>query len=223
MDPVVTDSRTRLLQAALHLLRSKGYTATTVDDICAGAGLTKGSFFHHFKGKEELAVAAAGHWNQVTGRLFATAAYQAVPDPRERLLAYIDFRAALLQGDLPDFTCLLGTLVQETYRTHPRIREACAHGIRLHAATLEPLAAAAKARYAPQADWTPASLAFYTQAVIQGAFILAKAEGGAPAAAQCIAHLKRYVAALLPVPEVTRPTPAGARSPPERRPRPSKR
>jgi TetR/AcrR family transcriptional regulator, transcriptional repressor for nem operon len=192
------DSRLRLLNAALTVIRAKGYCATTVEDICAAAGLTKGSFFHHFKGKEDLAIVATQHWSAVTGGMFAGAPYQQVADPRERLLAYIDLRLQLLQGELPEFTCLLGTMVQEVYATHPAIRQACAAGIHGHAETVARMAAEAKARYAPRADWSPEGLAQYTQAAIQGAFIMAKADGGAAAAAQCVAHLKRYVELLLP-------------------------
>ena len=51
------DSRTRLLNAAIDVIRTRGYSATRVEDICAAAGLTKGSFFHHFKSKDEIALA----------------------------------------------------------------------------------------------------------------------------------------------------------------------
>jgi TetR/AcrR family transcriptional regulator, transcriptional repressor for nem operon len=202
------DARTRLLGAALQLIRGQGYNATTVDDICAAAGVTKGSFFHHFKTKDELALGAVAHWNAVTGALFAQAPYQQPSDPRARLLAYIDFRAQLLQGEPAEFTCLLGTMVQETFATHPALREACAQGIRAHAQTLVDTVAQAKARYAPRADWSPESLALYTQAALQGAFVLAKAQGGAATAAQCVRHLKRYVELLLP----RRPRPARPRA-----------
>lgn len=197
MSPAPTDSRTRLLDAALATIRRKGYAATTVDDLCAAAGLSKGSFFHHFKSKEDLALAAAQHWSDGTGALFANAPYQHVADARERLLAYIDFRAALAQGDLPEITCLLGTLAQETYATHPAIREACRAGIEGHAMTLVPTIAEAKARHAPRAKWTPESLALFTQAALQGAFVVAKAAGDAKAAAPLIAHLRAYVQGLL--------------------------
>jgi AcrR family transcriptional regulator len=40
---------------AIELARRNGYTATTVDEICTAAGLTKGAFFHHFPSKEALA------------------------------------------------------------------------------------------------------------------------------------------------------------------------
>jgi TetR/AcrR family transcriptional repressor of nem operon len=197
MSPTPSDSRTRLLDAALATFRRKGYSATTVEDICAATGLSKGSFFHHFKGKEDLALAAVGHWNAVTGALFAQAPYQQVADPRARLLAYLDFRAGLLRGELPDVTCLLGTLVQETYATHPAIRAAGGAGIAGHAATLLPTIEAAKARYAPRAEWTAESLALFTQAALQGAFVVAKSQGSAQAAEPLIAHLRAYVQGLL--------------------------
>ena len=190
-------SKTKLLDAALQVFRTKGYTATTVDDICNTAGVTKGSFFHHFKGKEELAIESTRFWTEMTGGLFAAAPYQQIADPRERVLAYIDFRAQILQGNLPDFTCLLGTMVQETFETHPAIRDACWIGIDTHAQTIAKDVAQARALYAPDADWTAESLAHYTQAALQGAFILAKAQGGAAIAAQCVAHLRRYVALVL--------------------------
>jgi TetR/AcrR family transcriptional regulator, transcriptional repressor for nem operon len=190
-------TRTSLLDAALKVIRSKGYSATTVDDICAAAGVTKGSFFHHFASKEELAVEATKHWNALTGGLFESAPYQHVPDPRDRILAYIDFRSKIVQGDLADVTCLLGTMVQETYDSHPAIRAACREGIEGHARTLVPMIAQAKALYAPAADWNAENLALYTQAALQGAFILSKARGDSAIATSLIDHLRSYVQGLL--------------------------
>ncbi len=192
------ESRRRLLDAALGVFRTKGYTATTVDDLCAAAGVTKGSFFHHFDSKEAAALAAIAHWNESTGALFATAPYWQVPDPRERLLAYLDFRAELVRGAIPEFTCLLGTLVQETFASHPALQAACGAGIEAHAQTLVPTIEAAKAKYAPRAEWSAESLARHTQAVLQGGFVLAKALNDPRAALDAIAHLKRYVEALFP-------------------------
>ena len=197
-------SRTRLLDAALQVIRTKGYTATTVDEICQAAGVTKGSFFHHFKGKEDLAIQATLHWSDVTGAAFAAADYHRLADPRDRVLGYLDLRAVMLAGELPDFTCLLGTIVQETYDSHPALRDACRHGIEGHAETLVRDIADAKAKYAPDADWTPQSLALFTQTALQGAFILAKAQGGAPAATDAVSHLRRYIESLFPLPPTTK-------------------
>ncbi len=196
--PETKDSRDKLLDAALHVIRQKGYDATTVDDICAEAGLTKGAFFHHFASKEALGLAAADHFAQMAAGLFADAPFRALADPRDRLLAYVDLRAQLARGELPSFTCLLGTMAQEVYETHPAIRKACGRHIGEHAAMVGEDIALAKRRYAPRAKWTSESLALFTQAVIQGAFVLAKAKNDAHVAAECIAHLKRYLELLLP-------------------------
>lgn len=190
------ESRTRLLDAALDVFRAKGYTATRVEDICAAAGLTKGSFFHHFKTKDDLAIAAAGRWTDVTGALFREADYHKPADPVDRVLAYIEFRKTLLRGSLAEYTCLLGTLIQEVYDTNPPIRIACEASISAHVATLTGDIEAARAEHAPGATWTAESLALHMQAVIQGSFIIAKARYGAEPAAESIDHLKRYVAGL---------------------------
>lgn len=47
-----------LVNIAADLFRMKGYAATSIDDIAKACGLTKGSLYHHFAGKEELALAA---------------------------------------------------------------------------------------------------------------------------------------------------------------------
>jgi TetR/AcrR family transcriptional regulator, transcriptional repressor for nem operon len=185
------NARTKLLQAALGVIRTKGYNATTVDELCVAAGVTKGAFFHHFASKEALAIAAAVHWSETTGMLFAGAAYHAHADPLDRVLGYIDFRASLLSGPVEAFTCLVGTMVQETFATNPGIRAACEASIFGHAATLEADIAAAIAKYYVQGI-SARSLALHTQTVLQGGFILTKAQGDAEAAADGIAHLKRY-------------------------------
>ncbi|MBI3544700.1 MAG: TetR/AcrR family transcriptional regulator [Deltaproteobacteria bacterium] len=185
--------RTRILDASLAVVREKGYAAATVDDLCAKAGVTKGAFFHHFDSKEALGVAAADYWSQLTGELFKGAPYHRHADPLDRFLGYIDFRGELLQGKVPEFTCLVGTMVQETYETHPAIRDACQRSIFGHAREVAKDIEAAKKIHAPHAAWTAESLALHTQAVLQGSFILAKAEGSVAVAADGVAHLRRYV------------------------------
>ena len=112
----------------------------------------------------------------------------------------MDFRKAIIDGDPAEFTCLVGTMTQEVYGSHPAIRDACAASIFGHAATLEPDIAAARAARGIEADWTPASLARHTQAVLQGAFILAKATGGREEALDSVDHLKRYLTLLFSQP-----------------------
>lgn len=187
------ESKTRLLDAALHVIRTRGYSATTVDGICTAAGVTKGSFFHHFKSKDELALAAVAYWNDRTEGFFAAADYRRAADPLDRLFGYIAFREAILVGEPPDYTCLLGMLVQETYATHPDIRAACDQGMSAHIAELTRDLEAAKRLYAPSASWTPESVGYFIQAVLQGAFIFAKAKQDPDVVRGSLDLLRRYL------------------------------
>ena len=187
------EARAALLQAAVTVIRTKGLNATTVDDLCAAAGVTKGAFFHHFPSKEALAIAAAGYWSEITGALFASASFHDHPDPVDRVFGYIDLRADLITGSPADYSCLAGTMAQEAFETNPAVRAACAASIFGHISTLEVDFAAALAIHQPGGDITAASLARYTQAVLQGAFVLSKAADDPALVLDSIGHLRRYL------------------------------
>ncbi len=189
-------SKRKLLDAAVKLIRTKGYAATSIDNLCTETGMTKGGFFHHFKNKEELALATAQHWTDTTAPFFESAPYQRRATPLERVLGYVDFRKAILQGTLPEFTCLAGTLVQEVHTSNPAIAAAGGRCITGHAYTLVEDITAAMKDSGKQFSFTAKSLALHTQAVLQGAFILAKATGGPALAADSIDHLRRYIELL---------------------------
>jgi TetR/AcrR family transcriptional repressor of nem operon len=197
-------SKAKLLDATIKVVRTKGYNATRIEDVCAEAGVTKGSFFHHFKSKDDLALAALQHWKAGSGDLFANAPYHLAADPLDRVLAYVDFRKTILTGELPEFTCFAGTMVQETYATNPQLQAACESSICGHAKTLEADIEAAMRKYRITGEITAGSLARHTQCVIQGAFILAKATGSAAVAADSIDHLRRYLTLLFRPPGIRR-------------------
>lgn len=192
--PAVT-ARDKLLEAAVKLVRMQGFADTSVDQLCVEAGVTKGAFFHHFASKEALGVAAADYWSASTGAFFAGAPYHDLPDPVDRVLGFIDFRLALIGGPVEGFSCVAGTLVQETFRTSAAIRVATEASIMGNARALEAdlaQALAAVGRKEPSA----ASLARHAQTVIQGSFVLAKTQSEPAAAAdlarEALGHLRRY-------------------------------
>jgi TetR/AcrR family transcriptional repressor of nem operon len=189
-------AKEKILDAAFSVIRTKGYCASTVDDLCEAAGVTKGAFFHHFESKEDLGVSAAQCWTERNVHFFGQAPYQKLSDPLEQLLGYVDFRLSILVGEPPEFTCLVGTMVQEVYHSNSKIREACRESIFSHAASLEGLIRRAKNQYEPKATWSVESLALHTQCVIQGAFILAKADDNVARAVESLGHLRRYIELL---------------------------
>jgi TetR/AcrR family transcriptional repressor of nem operon len=193
---------TTLLNAAIQLMKERGYNGTSVDDICRAAGVTKGSFFHYFSSKEDLARAAIAHSAMQVDAQTEAAGYRNRLDPKERVLGYVEYRKEEFKADIATMSCLSGGLVHEVFVAHPNLRERCAEEMLGRAAQLEADLRAAKALYAPKAEWDVKSLAVHIQAVLQGAFVVAKATGNAAVAADSVEHLYCYVNQLLPRPLV---------------------
>lgn len=195
--PARGNARTALLDAAHRLVRRQGWNATSVDQLCAAAGVTKGAFFHHFASKDALGVAAAGEWTErARTHIFENPLLTGIADPLELVLAHIDLRLALIDGPAEDFSCFVGTVVQEAFATSDPLRMAGNLSLTAYAERFAEDIQQAIDRYGIAAQVTALALAYHVQAVLQGAFILAKAKGDPTLARETVAHLKRYVQML---------------------------
>jgi TetR/AcrR family transcriptional regulator, transcriptional repressor for nem operon len=82
------DSKLRLLQTAHQLIWQQSYGSVGVDQICEQSRVKKGSFYHFFRSKSELTVAAYEfYWEQV--RLVLDRIFSREMAPLERLDAYL--------------------------------------------------------------------------------------------------------------------------------------
>lgn len=191
-----TSARDKILDVSLNLIRANGYGATSVDELCAAAGVTKGAFFHHFASKEALGVASAQHWTAVTAPMFASAYYHEPQNAVDRVLAYVAFRKQIATGpEIADLACLAGTMIQETFVSHPDIRAACGASILSHAQTLVADIQDALDE-AGQGHMSARSLAIFTQTTLQGAFVLAKAADDPSIVAESCDHLTAYLTCI---------------------------
>ena len=191
-----TGTKRRLLDAAVKLMVCKGFKATTVDAICAEAGLTKGSFFHYFDGKEDLAKATAKHFHEFQQQMFDGADFRSLADPLGRVHGRLDFLASVARNPQMPKSCLIGNLAQEVSGTHEDIRCVCEGVFDSAAADFERDVAAAKLKHAADADFNPASVARLYISLIQGSMILVKASKNSSVLEENVEHLRRYIEGL---------------------------
>ena len=208
--PKREDTRQLLLAAATTRFRAAGYVATSVDDICAEAKVSKGAFFHHFKSKEDLALAALDNWRAVTAGLDANAPYHALANPTEKLLAALDFYIAFFASQKTLLACLAGITAQEVADTHPPLRNAANACFNAGIARIEPLLAAAAKHEKKNLD--TASLATLFVTTLQGALLLARAAQNPALIPQSIRHYKSYIASILQAPSTDTPDPKKKRN-----------
>lgn len=105
--PRTSDAREKLMSAAMELIWESSYGATSVDDICLRADVRKGSFYHFFKSKSELEIAALEESWKPSKEIMDGFFSPTVP-PLDRFRNYFDFayeKQAKLQQECG---CVLG-------------------------------------------------------------------------------------------------------------------
>lgn len=83
---MIAETTAKLVAAARRSFAGRGYAATSMDELCAEAGLTRGALYHHFGGKEGLLLAVVEAMDaEIGARLEAI--YEAHGDPWEAFRA----------------------------------------------------------------------------------------------------------------------------------------
>lgn len=170
------ETKRKLVDAGIALMRTSGFNATTVDDICSSAGVTKGGFFHYFKSKDELAKTALEWFREGKAAEFAQASFRKLADPLDRVLGRLDYVQESYGGPSQVTKgCLIGMFAQELSSTNAALREAAQEAFLRTAADIEKDLTEAKALHAPNADFDPKKLSIFYVSIIQGGLIMAKA------------------------------------------------
>jgi len=115
-----TKTQEKIFISAKSLMLSKGYPATTVDEICAGAQVSKGSFYHSFTSKEKLGLHLLEWYHQGGNEQLFEASFNNLKDPKMRMFGFLvhaEKSSKKLWGD----GCLLISLGLELADTNPRI------------------------------------------------------------------------------------------------------
>ncbi len=195
--PELPETKRKLVDAGVKLMRGQGFNATTVEDICSTAGVTKGGFFHYFKSKEDIAKAALLRFRERKSQNFQDASFRKFADPLDRVFGRLDF-AVEAAGGKAHLTkgCLIGMFAQELSFTHPELRSACQNSFSRIVEDFEKDLAAAKAIYAPRAEFEPKDVATLYVSIVQGSLMLAKASESNAVLQQNIEQFRRYLQSL---------------------------
>ena len=191
--PKNTPAKARLLDKAQELMQSKGFSATTIDEICRKAGLTKGSFFYYFHSKEDLAKQTLDNFVNIGRKLAEKSGFQKETDPLQRVYSYVDFIIKSAKHPVLKRGCLLGNFSQELSATHPGIRSICVQYFSEWAEGFKNDIEKARVYYKPKALFDPGSLAVQLIVTLEGSLILAKATQDMGVVEKSLRHYKKYL------------------------------
>lgn len=96
-----------IVQAASTLFRTKGYAATSMDDVRECAGVSKGGLYHHFSSKEHLLRAVIVQVNRETARRLERDLARRTDTGAARLQLFLDLKNKYRNDQLELFGALL--------------------------------------------------------------------------------------------------------------------
>jgi TetR/AcrR family transcriptional repressor of nem operon len=167
------EARRKLIEATTSLILKQGFNATTLDEICAKAGVAKGSFFYHFENKDDIGQAVAKAWGEFGQAMYAKA-WKKPGEPLEEIHRLFDVIDSITRRPEP-CVCLVGMLTQELSGEHSRFREACAHELGIWTEMFSARLQAAKEKLKPDLDFDPAEVAWFLNSIWQGSMLVGKA------------------------------------------------
>ena len=171
-------TRTRIMDAAEALILDRGFAATTVDEIIARAGMTKGTFFYHFDTKADLAHAVVERYAEMDRHHLEDGLRRAEresDDPLEQLLLFVrgfEEEAESLTEPYPG--CLFASYCYQNRLFDERTQQIVERSILRWRDRLTAKLRDAASRHPPREEVDLEALADALWAAFEGAFIMSK-------------------------------------------------
>jgi AcrR family transcriptional regulator len=171
-------ARDRLLELAETSVLQKGFGATSIDELVAGAGITKSGFFYHFKDKNDLAKALlARHFerdNTILDGIFGRAR-ELHDDPLHAFLIGLKlFAETLDQMQESHPGCLVASICYQERLFNREIRDMNAKGVLAWRIRFREYLDEIAARYPPRVDVDLDELADMLSTLVEGGIVMAR-------------------------------------------------
>lgn len=173
-----SSARERILELAEAAVLEKGFAATSIDELIAGAGITKSGFFYHFRDKSELARALMQRYiavhDSVLDDIFKRAD-ELNEDPLHGFLVALKLFAEMM-ADLPGTHpgCLVSSFVYQDQLLNREVRELVVAGVQGWRQRFRDRLTTIAARYPPRIAVDLDDLADMANTLIDGGIILSK-------------------------------------------------
>ena len=193
-------TRDAILATAEGLILQNGYSGTSIDQIIGESGITKGGFFYHFDGKNDLARKLVLRYldqdADFFGNLFERA-YELTDDPLQQMLIFVKLLAEQM-AELPSTHpgCLVASFTYESNQLDAEVRELIAEGVRSWRALFKAQLEKAAAAHPMSPEHSAEELADMLTAVIEGGILLSRSLGDKTLLPKQLLHYRNYLQLL---------------------------
>jgi len=164
--------------AERHILLS-GFAATSIDVLIKEAGITKGGFFYHFDGKNDLAYSLMERYREQDAFLFSNMfkrAEELTDDPLQQMLVFVKLLAEMmdnLEGLHPG--CLVASFTYESQQVNEEVRAITADSVKDWRKLFKKQIEKINTSYSPKTETSSEDLADMLSTIIEGGIIVSRA------------------------------------------------
>jgi len=195
-------TREKMLAAAKSHVMSKVFAGTSIDDILKDTGLTKGAFFHHFKGKADLARQLVMDYSAKDLAMFERwdAESRAInDDPLEQVTAYLKmFEAYISNSDDPAPGCMYAVYTYESRQFDADVLDFVSDTLRKWTSINVRKFQDVLDRYDPAMSVSARQLAEMIVSIVEGGLVLQRAHGDTETTKRRCQQFRNYLALLFP-------------------------
>ncbi|GAA4202371.1 TetR/AcrR family transcriptional regulator [Pedobacter jeongneungensis] len=188
-------TRNFIVEKTAPIFNMKGYAGTSLNDITAATGLTKGSIYGNFANKDEVALAAFDYnLNNVSSRIEAEMSRQTTI--KDKLLVYIDIYQKFIDGSVSEGGCPVLNTAIDADDTHPELRNRVLKAVLDWKNKIAKLVEAGIANKEISADQHPEQIALTIIAMVEGGIMISKLTSKTEYWSLIMGSLKKYVDGL---------------------------
>lgn len=194
------NTKQRIMATAERIILQKGFAGTSIDEIIANAHITKGGFFYHFKGKNELAVALLERYLDADDTFFNELLERArslSEDPLQQMLIFLKLLAEAMAA-LPETHpgCLVAAFTYESQQFDETVLHKNRAGILSWRKLFAEQLLAIEQQYQPKFASDVNDLADMLSSCLEGGIILSRVLDDQTSLSKQILHYRDYLRLL---------------------------
>lgn len=170
-----TNTREKIIEQAATLFNTKGYSASSINDVMEATGLKKGGIYNHFESKDDLACKAFDYAVKIAGQKLLSRV-EACENARDRLFAVIDHFQSLPDNPALPGGCPLMNTAIESDDGYPLMQKKVQKAFDRFQQMVEKLAAEAIEQKQIDTNLKPEEIAIFMISTLEGALMLSKVQ-----------------------------------------------
>ncbi|WP_029275257.1 TetR/AcrR family transcriptional regulator [Pedobacter borealis] len=188
-------TRNFIVEKTAPIFNMKGYAGTSLNDITAATGLTKGSIYGNFANKDEVALVAFDYnLKNVSSKIDADMNKQV--SVKDKLLVYINIYQKFIDGSVSEGGCPVLNTAVDADDTHPELREKVLKAVLGWKNKIAKLVESGISTKEINADHNPEQVALTIIAIIEGGIMISRLTAKPAHWNLIMDSLKKYINSL---------------------------